>query len=525
MSAPTQLDWAEVAAFHHATIWHEGALPEVRACAPVGGERPAGLALPPLQSVSHVSLSDALQMRFSARAFLPQAISLDQLSQVLGTALCQLEGHRFPSAGSLYTAKFYVVATHVVGLARAIFEYLPRTHSLHRLPLERFPEYELARMLGPATSFEPEQGLAGAAVQLLITVDLRRVIERYGKRGYRFALQESGHAAQNLVLSAAAHGLASVTLGSFLDDRAAQALDLPPHELPVYVLPLGHAKTAPDEPVPALVVAAQDAAAPRWLQWRLYTQRPQELMAQLNRHGLEALRTSGEVLNDWYLVKSDAHGMHVRLRLQPSLPELMANVRAVTEASLAACERDGFIERWCLGQYEPEQFLFGGAFGMELVHILFTLDSQASVLAGEQRRARADLISHLWTELLLRFVGLDSFERFDVWSQVSLLRPADDGRWDKQLEQMQDAATAIRQLPTPELVRRFHRLIPAGERLLDDLAIWAREFMVASNGGQLTRGPRQILAVCLIFHWNRMLYGPGEQMFLAQLRLKANQPR
>ena len=43
---------------------------------------------------------------------------------------------------------------------------------------------------------------------------------KYGLRGYRFALLEAGHVAQNLLLAATALGLAAVPLGAFFDRRA-----------------------------------------------------------------------------------------------------------------------------------------------------------------------------------------------------------------------------------------------------------------------------------------------------------------
>lgn len=520
-------EYGDVLHFHQSTAWSEAAPPSVRPRFPSEELYDTGLALPPMQRVSQVSLLDALQMRFSAQGFSAVSLGLDQLSQVLGTALSRQEGHPYPSAGGLYVTRCYVVAHRVAALPQGVFEYLPRHHLLRPLPLEHFPDFQLARMLGQGAALIPGQGQSGAPVHLILTVDLPPVLERYGARGYRFALQESGHMAQNLVLAAAAHGLSSVTLGSFLDDRATEVLMLPPTEVPLYVLPLGVSQGPlhggdPDRTL-ALSVAAHDASRARWAQWRLYTPHPRALLSRL-APDLAALRQSGEVLGSWYLVKSDAAGLHVRLRLQPSLPELFGSVNAAAEQLIAACQREELLSHWAPGHYEPEEFLFGGPNGMDLVHTLFSLDTQLCVLAAGEPQARADLISHFWTELLLRHSGLDAFERFDVWSRVGLLRPTPDDRFQAQLDQMYEAALTLKLLPTPELTRRLRALLPGHAPLTDQLAQWGQDFQTASTDGQMSRGPRQILAVCLIFHWNRMLYGAGEQMFLTQLRLKVNQP-
>ena len=49
---------------------------------------------------------------------------------------------------------------------------------------------------------------------------------KYGLRGYRFALLEAGHVAQNIVLAATALDVASVPLGAFFDRRTDEFLGL-----------------------------------------------------------------------------------------------------------------------------------------------------------------------------------------------------------------------------------------------------------------------------------------------------------
>ena len=63
---------------------------------------------------------------------------------------------------------------------------------------------------------------------------------KYGERGYRFALLEAGHAAQNMLLAATALALAALPLGGFYDRRldelvGADGLD----EATLYAIALG----------------------------------------------------------------------------------------------------------------------------------------------------------------------------------------------------------------------------------------------------------------------------------------------
>jgi nitroreductase len=56
---------------------------------------------------------------------------------------------------------------------------------------------------------------------------------------------EAGHAAQNLLLEAAAVGLAAVPVGAFDDDRVRETLGLPRSEAPLYLIPVGHPVSKP----------------------------------------------------------------------------------------------------------------------------------------------------------------------------------------------------------------------------------------------------------------------------------------
>lgn len=67
-----------------------------------------------------------------------------------------------------------------------------------------------------------------------------RCLEKYGARGYRLALLEAGHAAQNLLLTAVANGLAGVPWGGFFEDALAELIAADsPHEQVVAAVAIG----------------------------------------------------------------------------------------------------------------------------------------------------------------------------------------------------------------------------------------------------------------------------------------------
>lgn len=121
-----------------------------------------------------------------------------------------------PSAGALYPLDVYVAVSRVVGVAPALYRYEPLAQALEQV--------------GPRpgvvdATANPE--LAGrAAVTIVLAASFWRSRFKYGLRAYRFALLEAGHAAQNLLLAAAALGLSAVPLGGFFDHRLDAALEL-----------------------------------------------------------------------------------------------------------------------------------------------------------------------------------------------------------------------------------------------------------------------------------------------------------
>ena len=66
----------------------------------------------------------------------------------------------------------------------------------------------------------------GCGALFVVSAMFWRTRFKYGLRGYRFALLECGHLAQNLLLAATALDLAAVPLGGFYDRRVDQLLGL-----------------------------------------------------------------------------------------------------------------------------------------------------------------------------------------------------------------------------------------------------------------------------------------------------------
>ncbi|MDQ5820929.1 MAG: SagB/ThcOx family dehydrogenase [Actinomycetota bacterium] len=124
-----------------------------------------------------------------------------------------------PSGGGLFPLEVYVLPWRVRALPLALYHFDP----LRRV-LERLRSGDLEGDVRAATVYHD---LAlGCGALFLVAGVFWRTRFKYGLRGYRFALLECGHLAQNILLAATALGLGSVPIGGFYDRRVDELLGL-----------------------------------------------------------------------------------------------------------------------------------------------------------------------------------------------------------------------------------------------------------------------------------------------------------
>lgn len=203
--------------------------PELResAARSVKRARPASVPLPEPE-LPAASLADVIEGRRSERAFAGQPLTLHELSALLHAAYGVTRrpegaaGERFrsaPSGGALYPLDLYPFVESVAGLGGGAYHYDPLRHALAPLPWMGAPPSLAAAMIAPGL-------LDGCAVTFVVAGMFWRTRFKYGLRGYRFALIEVGHLAQNLLLACAALGLAALPVGGFYDARLDELLGL-----------------------------------------------------------------------------------------------------------------------------------------------------------------------------------------------------------------------------------------------------------------------------------------------------------
>ena len=189
------------------------------------------IALPSPSYRGTRTLEEALVKRRSNRSFLDRPIELAAVGQLLwaGQGIRDRSGGRTaPSAGGRYPLDLYIATEEGVG------QYLPEEHEIERM----FSE-DLREVLYSAALFQ--DSIKQAPLVVMITADFSRAEHQYGAdRAERFAWIEAGHVAQNILLQAYAMGLAGVGFGAFKDEQVAEAMQLPPARIPLYIVAIGY---------------------------------------------------------------------------------------------------------------------------------------------------------------------------------------------------------------------------------------------------------------------------------------------
>jgi len=188
------------------------------------------IPLPSPTVAGAVSLETAIGQRRSQRAFRPDPLPTDIIGQLLwaGQGLTGPGGQRAaPSAGALYPLELYVVTP------QQVMHYLPDGHRAETRDVSDLRSELRAAAVGQST-------VGAAPVVLVVAAAPSRLEDRYGDQAEAFVQIEVGHATQNILLQAAALGLAAVPVGSLDPSRAADTLALPPDETVLYLIPVGH---------------------------------------------------------------------------------------------------------------------------------------------------------------------------------------------------------------------------------------------------------------------------------------------
>ncbi|WP_261568994.1 thiopeptide-type bacteriocin biosynthesis protein [Frankia gtarii] len=154
--------------------------------------------------------------------------------------------------------------------------------------------------------------------------------------------------------------------------------------------------------------------------------------------------------------------------------------------------------RWNADIYEPEVHAFGGPSSMDTAHTLFHHDSRHLLTFLRDNPADRREHSLVLCTALMRTAGLDFNEQGDVWARVAEQRPS---LAEPPAEpQIWTSFTAnVRRLLLGDA-----RTNLIGRDWLTAFEETGRTLRTLRENGTLTRGIRTVIALHVIFHWNRL---------------------
>jgi SagB-type dehydrogenase family enzyme len=168
------------------------------------------LQVPADSRIPNDSIEKVISRRGSTRQFARDPITQPQLALMLDRATRGIPADFLNPFGS-HLNDLYLVVNSVVGLTSGAYVYHWEKRALELLKPGEFRDR--AGYLGLE-----QQLSADAAVDVFFLADLKKILERYGNRGYRAVQLEAGMIGGKLYLAAYAQGLGATGLTFYDDD-------------------------------------------------------------------------------------------------------------------------------------------------------------------------------------------------------------------------------------------------------------------------------------------------------------------
>jgi len=182
-----------------------------------------------------ISVEEALYRRHSTRSFSSDALTMQEISQVLWAAYGKnAYGKKtVPSAGASYPFDIYLVAGNINGLTSGLYQYDSEKYDLITIK-----NIDIREAIAEAA--HRQMFICYAPAIIIIVARFVRTTRFYGKRGERYVFIDAGHIGQNISLQVEAIGLATCMIGAFDDEKISEILSVKGDT--VYIIPVGREK-------------------------------------------------------------------------------------------------------------------------------------------------------------------------------------------------------------------------------------------------------------------------------------------
>lgn len=186
---------------------------------------------------SLLALESTILKRRSTRSYSGANLSIDELRAVLDFTY-QSQNYlnqgldRIPDYFDLTLIETFIAVSGVDGLDEGCYYYAPNAQELRQIRFKNFRRELHFLCL--------KQDLGRDAGALIFhTADLKKAVERYGDRAYRYLHMDAGHLGQRLNLAAIRLGLGVSGIAGFFDDQVNEVLGIPSDEAVLYITTLG----------------------------------------------------------------------------------------------------------------------------------------------------------------------------------------------------------------------------------------------------------------------------------------------
>lgn len=186
--------------------------------------------------------ADVLLSRKSERKFNNKPVTFNDLSALLfySAGIIPNSGNNidnsrrfYPSAGARYPLEIYIESNNIESLPKGLYHYNPINHSLDILIKNKNLKTIVTKLTG-------QDWVSKAQFVIFISAIYERTKNKYGERGYRHILIETGHLGQNIYLVATSLGLKVCAIGGFIDDKINRLIDIDEeYEAVLYTLAVG----------------------------------------------------------------------------------------------------------------------------------------------------------------------------------------------------------------------------------------------------------------------------------------------
>lgn len=186
------------------------------------------IALPIHEEVASMSVEEAITSRTSSRRFSDAPLPLAKLAKILflanGVRRDDAKTDRppisrnVPNSGGLGSVEIYCFCLNVENVDAGIYHFDSVDHELRLFKKGHFGTWLKEFVCFQYEASEP-------AVVLVLTSCVDRLSTKYGQRGYRLGLLDTGHVSENIYLTSTALNLNVFAYGGFVDDELNRALD------------------------------------------------------------------------------------------------------------------------------------------------------------------------------------------------------------------------------------------------------------------------------------------------------------